>query len=531
MSDVVRLFKAARVPSTPLFHIKTPDQAATLAMLKTKALVNGTTAPLLVWDCVRGIQPGNDLGLEICWRIILNRQQQPLPTDATQQQNMVRELSKATFQPSVALQFAQVLPGAQGDTDGSVLVMLNAHLVWDKPEVKQAIWNLRDQFKADQRALVMLTGPGAMLPKELQDALPLTEEPPTLDELGAIVDEQTTAVGVEIAAPEKTKAVDALCGLPNAFVAEQTVGMSFVRKGDSLSLDPELLWSRTCEAINSVQGLKVKRPNQGFAYVGGHENLKEYLRSVIRGKLAPRVVVLWDEIQDAMAGAEAEGDSSGTSQEMHGTVLKEMQKREYDGIILVGPPGTGKSWISEAAAAEAGRPFIEFDFTAAKSKYVGSSNENLVQMFAIIHAISQGQALWIGTCNSVAKLSPQLKRRFTRGTFFVDMPSGKEHEQLWSIYLKKYGLTAKPADLPEHGNWTGADVKACCRRSWEFGIPLKKAATYLTPVAVTDAAAIHKLRTESSGQYISSSYEGYYRYETGTRQLTAAPTGRAVRMK
>ncbi|MGB7590439.1 MAG: hypothetical protein WBO19_04275, partial [Terriglobia bacterium] len=43
-----------------------------------------------------------------------------------------------------------------------------------------------------------------------------------------------------------------------------------------------------------------------------------------------------------------------------------------------------------------------------------------------IDAVSQGRMLFIATCNSIASLPPELRRRFTLGTFFFDLPTVDE---------------------------------------------------------------------------------------------------------
>ena len=50
--------------------------------------------------------------------------------------------------------------------EDAVLVFANAQRFWNDPQVAQAIWNLRDVFKANGRTLTLLTTPGAVLPDE-----------------------------------------------------------------------------------------------------------------------------------------------------------------------------------------------------------------------------------------------------------------------------------------------------------------------------------------------------------------------------
>ena len=68
--------------------------------------------------------------------------------------------------------------------EDAVLVFANAQRFWTDPQVAQAIWNLRDVFKANGRTLTLLTTPGAVLPDELtQDVLVLDEPLPAVEDL------------------------------------------------------------------------------------------------------------------------------------------------------------------------------------------------------------------------------------------------------------------------------------------------------------------------------------------------------------
>jgi hypothetical protein len=529
-------FRAARRVSTPIAHVKTPDQAMTLEAIKS-AVTNGSTPPILVWDAVRGCQWGNEQGLEQCWKGILGRKTEAVPSKVGD----LEELRKALTQATADLVDTLLVVDSTAIDDNSVVVILNAHLWWEKPHVVQSICNLRDSFKRDAKILALLTTQSATLPAELRDAMPLAEELPSLEELEHIVAEnmeladqaekegakkaKKTAAAVDASAEAKHAAVDAVCGLP-AFAAEQAVAMSFVKSDGKISLDTEALWNRKKEMIEQTPGLSVWRGPDTFADLGGLANIKRFMLDVLNGENPPRVICFLDEVEKSFAGASNEegGDSSGTTQEMHGTFLSEMQNQGYIGAIIVGPSGTGKSAFAKALAGEAKRPCIIFDLSGMKSKWVGSSNENLNAAFAVVRAVSQGNALFIATCNGVAQLPPELKRRFTLGTFFMDLPPADEKEPIWQIKLKKYGLDAKQK-RPDDAGWTGADIEACCSLAWRMRKPLVYAAAFLTPVAQTDAARILRLRKESSGKYLSASYEGKYVFDRGDSadEVPAAP--------
>ena len=102
---------------------------------------------------------------------------------------------------------------------------------------------------------------------------------------------------------------------------------------------------------------------------------------------------------------------------------------------------------------------------------------------------------FVGTCNDASKLPPEFARaeRFD-GVFFVDLPGRDQKDAIWGIYQNSYGLDAKQA-RPEDTNWTGAEIKSCCRLASLLDVPLVQAGQNVVPVAVT---AGDKILTGSS---------------------------------
>jgi len=207
---------------------------------------------------------------------------------------------------------------------------------------------------------------------------------------------------------------------------------------------------------------------------------------------------------------------------MTGTILTYMQDREADGSVFIGPPGSCKSATAKATGGTAGIPTIAFDLPAMESSLVGASTERLRKALQIIDAVSQGRMLFIATCNSIASLPPELRRRFTLGTFFFDLPTADERETIWGIYLKKYNVSGQ---LPNDEGWTGAEIKECCRKAHRLGITLMQAARYIVPVSRSAAEQIKALRQMASGKFISASTPGVYQYEGNT----PAPPRRVMR--
>ena len=490
MEQFAKTLQAARRVSTPLIAIRTPDPALTVSRLREEV---GRTAAVIQWDVVRGFVAVNDCGKKELGKLVTDR-------------------DPASVGPVEALLLACQLG------DDAVLVYSIAHRFWSDPQVVQAIWNLRDLFKANGRMLALLTTPGAILPDELmQDVLVLDEPLPAIDDLNRILDETIAAAEVpELDRVGSSKALDAMLGLA-AFPAEQVLAMSLSRTG----LDLDQLWERKRQVIEQAPGLSVWRGGETFDDIGGCDNIKRFLRAVIAGEDAPRGVVFLDEIEKAFAGSGT--DLSGVKTELTGTVLAWMQDRGADGCILIGPPGAAKSLVAKATGNTAGIPTIAFDLGAMQSAMVGASGERLRAALKVVDAVTNGQSLWVATCNSIGTLPPELRRRFMLGTFFFDLPSPEERIAIWKIYMGKYAVSG---ELPDDDGWTGAEIKECCRKAYRLKLTLKESADYIVPVARSATDQIKALRQQASGKFISASHPGVYEFK---ESIAMARTGRAFR--
>lgn len=480
----------ARSRGCPLLIVTTADPSDTIT--QTQKALNGKLSeqPIMIWDCIRGLNGLNDVGQKIA--ADLNQGQDPASITG----NVVEALRTLANTPEKTFCFMQ---NAQAWLQDSIPA--------------QAVWNLRDSWKAAGSTLVMLATQGTKPPASLKDdVISIDAALPDINTLEAIVGSLTADAGIKDLSKKALKtATDATLGL-SAFGAEQALAMSITKTG----IDNDILWDKKRKQIENTRGLECYKGRETFADIGGNQNLIDFFRKLINGPCKPRCIMFVDEIEKAMAGTK--GDTSGTSQGTHGELLKWTADNNVPGVLLLGPPGSGKSAVCKALAGESKTPLIQFDLKGMEDSLVGASLQNLKAGLATVDAIGQGEILLIATCNSFGDLSPELKRRFTLGKFFCDLPTDEERAKIWEIYCKKYSI--KQADIPACNGWTGAEIKQACEIARRLQVSLQEAADFVIPIAKSAAESIKRLRLESSGNFISASYKGAYVYNQGPQQAT-----------
>ncbi len=93
--------------------------------------------------------------------------------------------------------------------------------------------------------------------------------------------------------------------------------------------------------------------------------------------------------------------------------------------------------------------------------------------------------------------------------FFLDLPGREQKDAIWAIYLAEYHLDdSQPR--PDDTNWTGGEIKSCCRLASLLDVPLVQAAQNVVPVAVTAGDKIEGLRQWASGRCLSADQAGIY---------------------
>jgi SpoVK/Ycf46/Vps4 family AAA+-type ATPase len=133
------------------------------------------------------------------------------------------------------------------------------------------------------------------------------------------------------------------------------------------------------------------------------------------------------------------------------------------------------------------------------------------------------------TCNNIQQLPPEFSRaeRFD-AILFLDLPGPAEKRSIWQLYIQEYSLDeAQKRPLDEQ--WTGAEIKSCCRLASLLGVTLEEASKYIVPVGVTAAENIQRLRTWASGRCLDASSPGIYQCPQASQPATATTAGNRPR--
>ena len=402
--------------------------------------------------------------------------------------------------------------------DGTaILVLQNFHRFLQSAEVVQALSRQIVTGKQN-RTIVIVLSPVVQIPTELEKMFVVMEHDlPNRQELDEIARGIATEEGELPEDAELLSVLDAASGLTR-MEAESAFSLSLVRRE---RITPDAVWELKTQTLKKSGLLSLYRGDSDFSGLGGLSALKAFCKRAM----------LYSH---------------------QGNPLKRPR-----GIMLLSPPGCGKSQFCKALGKEVGRPVLILDVGSLMGSLVGQSEERTRQALRIIDAMApcvvmidevekafagmhgsgdsgvasrmfgtflswlndhESDVFVVCTANDVSKLPPEFGRseRFD-GVFFLDLPSREEKDAIWEIYRHVYEVD--PAQrIPDDTNWTGAEIKSSCRLSALLDLPLKQAALNVVPVAITASESMERLRAWASGRCLSASESGVYRQTNGSRK-------------
>ncbi|MHC5917659.1 MAG: AAA family ATPase [Nostoc sp.] len=221
------------------------------------------------------------------------------------------------------------------------------------------------------------------------------------------------------------------------------------------------------------------------------------------------------------------------------------------GVLLAGPPGTGKSHCAKNIASILNLPLLQLDIASLLGSLVGESEGNVKRALKTAEAIApcvlfidevekalsgQGDTsgvsqrilgtllmfmsectagvFIVATCNDPSALPSEFKRkgRFDEA-FFVDLPSEPERVQILGIHLERFGIHLESEYLEaiaaNTAKFSGAELETLASEAallaFDEGRPqqvtladLEACRQTITPLAIQDAQAVERMQCWAS---------------------------------
>ncbi len=285
---------------------------------------------------------------------------------------------------------------------------------------------------------------------------------------------------------------------------QNALAFSLVKDGGKLN--PKTLAQIRAKGIEKVAGIKTGDYNTDFKSLLGYENIKEFTGKTVRSKLAK-------------------------------------------GIMLLGPPGTGKTHFCHCLGKESGLEVFELEVAQLMGSLVGESEAKMKAALEIVAAnvpcilfvdevdkalagvggggqagdggttkrsmaqflkfLSDGrpEGLYVvATCNDIKALPPEwIRAERWDAVFFIDLPNEIERNAIFEFYLDKFKV--KPGKLESSGlvGFAGAELKSICRIAAMMDKRCDQVQQFIIPVSKTMGSEIDSLRKWAKDRTIPAS--------------------------
>jgi len=371
--------------------------------------------------------------------------------------------------------------------DKGCYVLMNAHHFLEAPDVQQYIKQMVQDALNDDRRTLIIVPEFVNIPQGIEDDVCLLEfKPPSHQELKAIWLDHKENLDATALTHIKPDQVDLLVQNAIGMTAlefDTALSIALVQNRDRLmpkSKNPvtvkdiiDVVMRTKVDVIKKTDILELM-PSADMKEVGGLELLKEWLKM----------------------------RSSAFSEE-----AKKFGVDQPKGMLVVGPPGCGKSLAAKATASVLNIPCLKLDIGRVFGQYIGQSESRMRQTLQLVegmapcvllidevdkalggiggggdsgtssrvlgtlltwlqeHNNEQSPIFIIMTANNITGLPPELMRRGRMDEIFaVNFPNHLERKQILQIHTEKRGHKLTDAEYSQIASaskeFVGAELEA-----------------------------------------------------------------------
>lgn len=216
-------------------------------------------------------------------------------------------------------------------------------------------------------------------------------------------------------------------------------------------------------------------------------------------------------------------------------ILSTINCNTAKGVMLIGPPGCGKTTLAKAIVGETKKFGLSVDMGKLFSKFVGDTDKNVDKVIEIITAIGNCFVLidefekqfagaggengdsgtskralskWldflqnrpegvyiVGTANSFKGIPPEYLRpgRWDSSPFYIDLPNKETAKEIFRYYEKELKIK-KANNIPDLKNFSGAEIESLLKIVKMQRTTYKRARKFIIPIAKTMSEEINKIR-------------------------------------
>jgi len=389
-----------------------------------------------------------------------------------------------------------------GADDYTVMFLYNYHWFLDKPQIIQVISNLIPEWSNSSKSIVIVS-PIQKIPVELKKCFTTINVP--------LPDENEIRQAMTFIAPDENQ-------VPKGKKADELVRVS---KG------------LTKRELDNIYSLSLVEMGGKFDV----DVINRY-RSVTVQQSGLADILSTDKNFETVIGYEV----------IKKDVMETIYHPDSQGIITIGPTGTGKTSLLQAIANESGKLAVKVRVGKLMSKYQGESDQNVESLIAMLTALGDcfvlfdefekqfsgvggsgetdgGTSVRIGgqfleffedtpkgiyrgaTCNTFRGIPPEYFRpgRWDSAPWYVDLPSDKVKKSILNHYIKKFDLSKEQtAKVPAMPLWTGAEIEALCKKAWMREINLTDAVKSIMPMAQVAKEEIAAMREWAKGRTVQA---------------------------